>query len=347
MVCAGSAWPWVLAGGAAAAGIWLGLRTLESAGELPLSESYGAAFGKPVGRGLLGLTALWTLLALARTASGAAAAFPEVERTWSASAAVLLLAALAARGGTGVAARCAALAAPALGGLYALLLAAAGARLKPAWCAPWGTAADGFTAGSALLLPCAALFLRADGEKTERKTLCAALLALVPAALAFVTVGCLSPQLVKAERFALYTLTKSLSLFSVMERFEPLLSAALLLSLFCAATLLTRVCAKTAEDFTGKAGGEGEKLLLCAAAFGLSFVTGALPETVWSVGAAVFWGALPVLAQLVAAIKKVRKKAKKVLTNAEHSGNIAERSREGSTPDVRLEQNLKKDEKSS
>ena len=52
---------------------------------------------------------------------------------------------------------------------------------------------------------------------------------------------------------------------------------------------------------------------------------------------AVFWGLVPILAQVIVGIKKVEKKAKKELTNGGADGNIAERSREGSTSDARPE----------
>ena len=86
---------------------------------------------------------------------------------------------------------------------------------------------------------------------------------------------------------------------------------------------------------------------VCAAALALSKPVRAMPEAVWSAGAVAFWGLAPILAQVVVGIKKVKKKAKKGLTNAGDFGNIAERSREGSESYVRLEQNRRKDEKSS
>ena len=76
MVCAANAWQWVLYGCAAAAGLHLYMYFARSRHGLCLTESYAAAFGVPFGRVLLGLTALWTLLALAGAAGGASAAFP-------------------------------------------------------------------------------------------------------------------------------------------------------------------------------------------------------------------------------------------------------------------------------
>ena len=46
-----------------------------------------------------------------------------------------------------------------------------------------------------------------------------------------------------------------------------------------------------------------ESFALAAAAFGLSFLTGQVPAEVWAIGAAVCWGILPLLTQLIVAIK--------------------------------------------
>ena len=125
MVCAANAWQWVLFGCAAAALLHLYMYLARRRHGLCLTESYAAAFGAPLGRALLGLTALWTLLALAGAAGGASAAFPDGEEGRLAPAAVLLLAGLACRYGAGIPARCAAVAAPVLAGLYLILILAA------------------------------------------------------------------------------------------------------------------------------------------------------------------------------------------------------------------------------
>ena len=60
MVCAANAWQWVLFGCAAAALLHLYMYLARRRHGLCLTESYAAAFGAPLGRALLGLTALWT-----------------------------------------------------------------------------------------------------------------------------------------------------------------------------------------------------------------------------------------------------------------------------------------------
>ena len=194
----------------------------------------------------------------------------------------------------------------------------------------------------------AALFLaRRNEARSSAPAAVLAIMLLAPAAMAVVTAGCLSPEVVREERLAFYTLTKTISILPVMERFEPVLSAALFLGMFCMAALLADSCAQTASRAAGRRKKKWEAWAVCAAALALSKPVRAMPEAVWSAGAVAFWGLAPILAQVVVGIKKVKKKAKKGLTNAGDFGNIAERSREGSRSDVRLEQNRRKDEKSS
>ena len=205
---------------------------------MSLTESYTAAFGNFIGRLLLGLTAVWTLLALARTASGAAAAFPEGDGAGMAPAVLMALTAWVCICGENAPARCAAVLAPLLAGLYLILLAAALPDVKLEWCGLWGENRGILEAGSAMLLPTAALFLR-EGEdgKGKRAWWLLGVMAAGPAAMALAASGRLSPQVVQAEKLPFYMLTKSLSILSVMERFEPVLSVALLIGMFCMAAL--------------------------------------------------------------------------------------------------------------
>ena len=93
-------------------------------------------------------------------------------------------------------------------------------------------------------------------------------------------------------------------MLDVMERLEPLVSAALLMGFFALESLLFAAAQaqleraapavfKTPWAFWG----------LGALTFGLSFVAGRIGENVWALGAAVCWGILPLLTQLIVAIK--------------------------------------------
>ena len=312
MTCAGIAWPWVLAGCAAAAVFYFLLGLLRRRTGMSLAESYTAAFGNFIGRLLLGLTAVWTLLALARTASGAAAAFPEGDGAGMAPAVLMALTAWVCIRGENAPARCAAVLPPLLAGLYLILLAAALPDVKLEWCGLWGENRGILEAGSAMLLPTAALFLR-EGEdgKGKRAWWLLGVMAAGPAAMALAASGRLSPQVVQAEKLPFYMLTKSLSILSVMERFEPVLSVALLIGMFCMAALLAECAAKLGCAARGIGRRNWHGAAVCAAAFALSFWIDRLPEAIWSAGAALFWGLIEILAQVVVGIKKKKKGAKK------------------------------------
>ena len=137
--------------------------------------------------------------------------------------------------------------------------------------------------------------------------LLAAVSALLPAVPAFLTAACLSPELARQEPLPFLTLTKSLSVLSVMQRFELLLSVAQLLGLFALLTML--VCAAERmlgavrrKNGTGSTGG-----VFCLLAFGGSFLAYRLPIWSWAVGAAIFWGVVPILTQVIVNIKKSEK----------------------------------------
>ena len=240
-------------------------------------------------------------------------------------------------------ARCAAVLAPLLAGLYLILLTAALPDVKREWCGLWGENRGILEAGSAMLLPTAALFLREGAEeKGKNAWWLLGVMAAGPAAMALAASGRLSPEVVQAEKLPFYTLTKSLSILSVMERFEPVLSVALLIGMFCMAALLAECAAKLGCAALGKERRNWHGAAVCAAALGLSFWIDRLPEALWSRGAALFWGISAILAQVVVDIKKVEKRAKKELTNGDESGKIAERSREGSTTDASPERKTSK-----
>ena len=113
--------------------------------------------------------------------------------------------------------------------------------------------------------------------------------------------------LFKSMPLPFLTLTKSLSVLSVMQRFELLLSVAQLLGLFALLTML--VCAAERmlgavrrKNGTGSTGG-----VFCLLAFGGSFLAYRLPIWSWAVGAAIFWGVVPILTQVIVNIKKSEK----------------------------------------
>ena len=110
------------------------------------------------------------------------------------------------------------------------------------WCRPWGSAADAGLSLCLCLTPACLLFLDGDGQ-TPRPGWSALAAAVLPGVAALLCSACLSPAWTAQLPQPLYTLTKSLSVLSVMQRFELLLSTAQLLGLVSLLTLLVAVLA--------------------------------------------------------------------------------------------------------
>lgn len=311
LLCASASWQWVLAAGAIAAGYYIIVwRLWARTGQRPLTDLTGQAFGA-AGRGASLLAALWTLTALADTARRSAAAFPESDEGALCGVVLLILCAASGARGVRAAARCAAVLAPVLAILHLALLLTALGQVRLAWCAPWGEPSQLLTLLPALLLPSMTLGLprKPDGGAAPYGML--AVLALAPAVFAVVTSGCLSPELAQADQLPFYTLSKSLSILSVMERLEPLVSAVLFLSFFVLAALLTQSCAALFCAGVGRS--DAPRWLtpgICALALVLGWVACPLPGWLSGGGAAAFWGILPAVTLLVVAVKKDRKNRK-------------------------------------
>ena len=277
MVLAGRGWLWVLAGSAAAGGIVLFLQTLQRRSGQSLLEQMARAFGRRSGRLLGAAVCLW-----------------------------LLLAALASRKGQAAAARVSGVLALCLALLYSIIALASLRHVQAAWCRPWGSAADAGLSLCLCLTPACLLFLDGDGQ-TPRPGWSALAAAVLPGVAALLCSACLSPAWTAQLPQPLYTLTKSLSVLSVMQRFELLLSTAQLLGLVSLLTLLVCAAARTAGVCLGAGWGEKKEGVFCLLAFGVSFLTQRLPMAVWVVGAATFWGVIPILTQVIGNIKKNEK----------------------------------------
>ena len=61
-------------------------------------------------------------------------------------------------------------------------------------------------------------------------------------------------------------------------------------------------CFRPQKRSDGRPGG-----VFCLLAFGGSFLAYRLPLWIWAVGAAIFWGVLPILTQVIVNIKKTEK----------------------------------------
>lgn len=303
LTCAKVGWNWALAAGLAAAGYFGISRALEEkAAERDLGALTLRAYGALAGKIILALGGIFTLLAAAKTAARAGAAFCDQTRPL-APGAVLLLAGLANRKGAARAARVCGVLALGLVGLYGVILWTAAGELERAWLLPWGSWRQGAAAFWPMLAAGCVRFVPRQEKKAPGGALL--LLALGPAAVALVTAGCLSPALARTLEQPFYVLMQSLNVFGVMERFEPLGSAALFMGFFALVSLLLAGAQAQISKAVPRAGeNEWTALWLSAGAYLLGLWIKAVPEEAFTLGAAIFWGALPILTQLIVAIKK-------------------------------------------
>lgn len=297
----GMGWLWVLLGGLAISVYYVYLdRRLRPCG---LAALLPAAFGG-VGRILAALTLLWTVLAMAWTANLADTAFPMVEGFPVLGWTLLALAAWGSRRGAAACARCA-------GVLYLFLLALYGAvtvfavpDMRLANLRPTGGWEQSLWACGLFLLPAGVWYAPCRRSKTKM-TWAWLLPSLLAALLAAVTAGVLSPALAESLPVPLYTLAQSVSLFGVMERIEPLLSAAMTMGVFCLLSSMACACRALAAQWTPWKGSGAAACVLSAALMGLSR---ALTLPMITAGAAVFWLLLPVTAVAVSHHEKRRRR---------------------------------------
>ena len=307
MVLPGRGWLWSLGGSLAACGLAAAQQALQRRSGLGMRAAFACAFGQRAGRLLAAGELVWLLLAAAGAAGACQIAF-EDDLGALAPAVPFLLASLACGKGRVAAGRVCGVLALCLAGLYAMIAAASLRHIQPAWCRPAGIPADAALALGMCLAPVCVSFVLEDGEAPRVSVGSCAAAALLPALPAFLTAACLSPALANTQRVPLLTLTKSLSVLSVMQRFELLLSVALMLGLFA---LLT-ACGCAAMHLAQAPGTDGGRKPAAGGfwllAFAGSFLAGGIPMWFWTVGAAIFWGILPILTQVIVNIKNSKKR---------------------------------------
>ena len=300
LTCAGLGWGWVLLGCAIAAGYYVLTQEL-AGGAVYLPEFTVRAFGKAAGRVVLAIGGVFTLLAAAQTARRAGNAFPDGTAEL-AGGVIVLLGTLAGEKGAKQAAKVCGVLFLVLAGLYTIIILAAAKNVQLRWMEPWGGARQTLEVVPPLLVLTCLRFL--PGRKAAVKSGWLGLLAVCPAAFAALTAGCLSPRLTQQLTFPFYTVSQSLSVLGVMERLEPVVSAALLLGFFALESLLLEATREQIERAAPIiAGKRWARVALGIVVFGLSFVTEGIPAEAWALGAAVCWGIAPLLTQLIVAIK--------------------------------------------
>ena len=300
LTCAGLGWGWVLLGCAIAVGYYVLTQEL-AGGAVYLPELTVRAFGNAAGRTTLVIGGAFTLLAAAQTARRAGIAFPDGTAEL-AGGVIVLLGTLAGEKGAKQATKVCGVLFLVLAGLYTIIILAAAKNVQLRWMEPWGGARQTLEVVPPLLVLTCLRFL--PGRKAAVKSGWLGLLAVCPAAFAALTAGCLSPRLTQQLTFPFYTVSQSLSVLGVMERLEPIVSAALFMGFFALESLLLEAGREQIERAAPIiAGKRWARAALGIAVFGLSFLTDGIPAEVWALGAAVCWGIAPLLTQLIVAIK--------------------------------------------
>lgn len=280
--------------------LWAGIAAVAAAGLLAagaaLFRKKGGSFVELAaqsgcGRCCLRLLLIWNLLALGTAARYLCEVYPGSGAFPLVGALLLLLAACAAGKGVSAVVRAGAICFFFFAALYALLFGFSLPQMRAEWLKP--VLRPKWTLLPAALAPSCALALM--GHCRERGRISGWLLGGVGLTVlaALVTAGCVSPEVAGAEPFAFYTMSKSISLFGAMERFEALVSAALTAGDFCLLALLCLVNAEIAKALrpgTGKAVPAGNFLLGGAAIF----LGSGIPSVVLAAGSAIFWGVFPI-----------------------------------------------------
>ena len=306
MALPGCGWLWVLGGSILACALAACQQAMQRRSGLSMRHALVRAFGTGGGRSMAAAELLWLLFAASGAAAASQIAFEDNLGPFL-PAIPLLLAALAGQKGRLAAGRICAVLALCLAGLYAVVAAASLRHVQTDWCRPQGVPADAALVFCLCLGPVCMAFVTREEETPRITPGAAAASALLPAVPAFLTAACLSPELARQEALPLLTLTKSLSVLSVMQRFELLLSVAQLLGLFALLTMLACAAESMADMMKRKKDAERASGAFCLLAFGGSFFAYRLPIWLWAVGAAIFWGIVPVLTQVIVNIKKTEK----------------------------------------
>ena len=294
----GLGWLWVLAGGLLAALYYIYMDTA-----LPTA---GLASQLPTAAAVVIL--LWLVAVMAWSANLADGAFPMIQGFPALGWTMLALAAWGSRKGPAACARCAGVLCLFWLILYSAVVVFALPDVQTGNLIPYGAWKNGFWTAGLFLLPGAVWYLPCTRSRKKPAWVIGIALPLAAGVLAAVTAGVLSPLLAASQPSPLYTLAQSVSLFGVVERIEPLLSAAMVMGVFC---LLSAMACACQSLFPWKWTG----IAACVAAGALMGIAGKVDVAVVSVGNLVLFGVLPTA--LILLQKKTSKKRKKPVDNGD------------------------------
>ncbi len=277
----GLGWLWVLAGGLLVGLYYINIERLVPASGL------SAVLPKTIAL----LTLLWTVVALAWSANLADSAFPMVDGFPALGWTMLAVAAWGSKKGSAACARCAGILCLFLLILYGMITVFAVPDVQINNLKPTGTWKNGMWAVGLFLLPAGVWYLPCKTGNNKGRKKIGLFLPLASAVLAAVTAGVLSPLLAASVPSPLYTLAQSVSLFGVVERIEPLLSAAMIMGVFCLLSAMTCTCRALADRLCPW---KWSGVAACIAAGALMGMAKNIPIAVIAAGGVVISAAIPI-----------------------------------------------------
>ncbi|MBP3633423.1 MAG: hypothetical protein J6J43_02490 [Oscillospiraceae bacterium] len=294
----GLQWLWVLLGGGVVTAYYLYID--KQLGCEGLADRLSSVFGFS-GKVIAVLFLFWLILTMGRCACLADLAFPTVDGFPGLGWVLLALAAWGSRKGSAACAGCGGVLCLFLLALYALIAAFAAPNVQLEYLRPSADYKQGICALGLLLVPAVVWCIPVK----EQKGSCRKLFLLLPVAaagLCAVTSGVLSPELAKTRAVPVYDLARSVSILGVVERIEPLLSAAMTMGIFCLLSALASAC-RVLADQLGQWQWSGS--LCCLAAGAAMYPVKTLPQDLFIAGNTIFFLILP--AVIVMAQKKLKK----------------------------------------
>jgi len=238
-VCPKLPWPWVLALSVLAAALWAGLWAMQGRCPRPLPVLVRQVWGKKAGTAILAATVVFFLLLLWRLTPLMAQSFPESRSPAFVPLTLLALAAWACSRGRAATVRAVGVLFFFLAALYAAVFLFALPDADPSRLQ--STAEVSLVPAGILLLPVLGMYL-SGGQRGKTPPLpFLAVLILLPAAVSALCAA------VPGSRGSFYEMAKSVEVFSVAQRIEPLVSALLTLGWFALAALLALCAGQTAR----------------------------------------------------------------------------------------------------
>lgn len=291
-------WVWVLSGGFAAVvyQIWLDRRI----GKKGLAQILVHAFGR-FGKLLVIVALVWTVVLMGWTAGLADKAFPMVEGFPGLGWVLLGLAAWGSWKGPAACVRCCGVLCLFLLVLYGLIGGFAVPDVKSENMQVTGMWSDAVWVFGLFLLPAATWYMPCTGSRKGPSWFIMAVVLFLTVVLTAVTAGVLSPVLVEEESVPMYALAQSVSLFGVIERIEPLLSAAITMGVFSLLSMFACVFKTLADQIVAV---RWSGIVSCGAAAGVMFLTKGLTVQMLTFGVWIFAVMIPLGALLFDTLPK-------------------------------------------